>query len=139
MVCALGDSTGTSVLGKKSRAEMLKWFDNHNDDRGDPPEQWLAPFPELLKRCKKHHKLTLEPQQIKDICRLHRYFRNDFIHFTPKGWSIEKAGLPRIIGAALNAIEQLMGQHNVLMHLEEDEQQRLANSLKSARASLGIA
>jgi hypothetical protein len=117
---------------------MLKWFDNQNDNRGDAPEGWLARFPELPKLCRKQHKFTLEPQQIKDICRLHGEFRNDFIHFSPKGWAIEKAGLPRIIGAALNAIEQLMGQANVLVHLEEDQQQRLTHSLKSARAGLRI-
>jgi hypothetical protein len=69
---------------------------------------------------------------------LHKHFRNAFAHFTPQGWSIEIAILPGLIATALKAFERLMGNHNVLIHLEHDQRQRLIDSLKSTRASLGI-
>ena len=113
MVCAYADSTGTSVLEEKSAKKMLDWLDADQTTRGPYPKEQLAPFGELLKRCVAGNKLVFEPlvltpKQHKDIKRLHDHFRNDFAHFTPKGWSIEKAGLPRIICAALDAAEELM-------------------------------
>jgi hypothetical protein len=138
MVCALADTTGTSVLSKASRKEMLAWLDNKSEDGGDPPQEWLASFDDLLEKCRKELQLRLEPPQLKDICRLHKYFRNEFAHFTPKGWSIEKAGLPRLIGAALDAVEDLMGRQPIVIHLDKDDQRRLKKSLNSTRASLGI-
>jgi hypothetical protein len=38
-------------------------------------------------------------------------FRNRFSHFTPTGWSIEEAGLPRIVLTAIDAAEHLMLNH----------------------------
>ena len=78
----------------------------------------------------------LTPKQRKNIKRLHDHFRNNFVHFTPKGWSIEKAGLPWIVGAAIDAAEALMRQHNVIVHMNEDEQQRLTDALTTVRSHL---
>jgi hypothetical protein len=138
MVCALADTTGTSILSKESAAEMLDWLQSDHETRGEPPKEWLASFGQLFRMCKKAKILSLTAQQAKDILRLHRYFRNNFAHFTPKGWGIEKAGLPRMIGAALDAVEGLMQQHRVAMHLNEHDQGRLAKTLRTTRASLGI-
>ena len=54
--------------------------------------------------------LVLTGQQCRDIRRLHREFRNNFVHFIPTGWGIEKVGLPRIVGAALDVVEDLMNE-----------------------------
>jgi len=98
----------------------------HRKERGPrrSPSEWLASFDELLKRCRKELGLALEPQQLRDICRLHKHFRNDFAHFTPKGWSIEKEGLPRLIGAALDAVDDL--EHFPLV-LNREDSQRVVN------------
>jgi hypothetical protein len=137
MVCALIDTTGTSVLTKRSAAETLDWLEDRSDARGDQPDQRLADFASLFGRCLENG-LKLSESQIRDIRRLHRYFRNNFAHFMPQGWSIEKEGLPRIIGAALEAVEQLMNLHQVAVHLDDQQQQRLHAALRSTRGSLGV-
>jgi UDP-N-acetylenolpyruvoylglucosamine reductase len=83
--------------------------------------------------------LVLTSEQHKDIKRLHDHFRNDFAHFTPKGWCIEEAGLPRIVGAAVDAAEVLMRRHYVIVHMEEDQQQRLTDALATVRSHLPTA
>ena len=136
MVCALVDTTGTSILTKKSAIEMLRWLDADTATRGPHPDERLADFGELIKRCIASDLLVLTPTQRKDIRRLHDHFRNNFVHFTPKGWSIEKAGLPRIVGAATDAAEVLMQQHNVIVHMDEDQQQRLTDAMTTVRSHL---
>jgi hypothetical protein len=135
MVCALVDTTGTSVLRKQSAAEMLQWLEDRSENPGKPPIEWLASFGVLLDKCVDAG-LELTAKQREDINRLHNYFRNNFMHFTPKGWSIEKAGLPRIIGAALDATERLMAVPKVAIHLDAVQQQRLQTAFASVRESL---
>jgi len=48
--------------------------------------------------------MVLNTSQLKDINKLHEEFRNSFSHFTPQSWSIEKGGLPRIVGAGLDPV-----------------------------------
>jgi len=143
MVCAYADSTETSVLEKKSAKKMLDWLNADPTTRGPYPKERLAPFGELLKRCVAGRKpifepLVLTPTQHRDIKRLHDHFRNSFVHFTPKGWSIEKAGLPRMIRAALDAAEELMHRHYVIGHMDNDQQKRLTDALATARKHLAI-
>jgi hypothetical protein len=78
--------------------------------------------------------LVLTRRQHDDIKRLHEHFRNNFAHFIPKGWSIERVGLPRIIEAALYAAEILMNR--VAHRLDEDQQRRLKEALATARRHL---
>jgi len=53
------------------------------------------------------------------------------------GWWIEKAGLPQIITAAVDAVAALMSRHNVAVHLEEQIRERLNSTLSVIRAELG--
>jgi hypothetical protein len=140
MVCAYADSTGTSVLDKRSAKEMLNWLGADPATQGPYPGERLASFSELLDRCVAGNAifepLMLTPQQHKDIKQLHDHFRNTFAHFTPKGWSIEKAGLHRIVGAAIDATEVLMRRDYVIGHMDEDQQQRLTDTLTTVRNHL---
>src|SRR5262245_8208016 len=114
MVCAFADTSNTSILTKRSAAKMLDWLNADPASRGPYPEERLADFGELLDRCiagtPNFEPLVLTSRQHADIKRLHEHFRNNFAHFTPKGWSLEKVGLPRIIEAALYAAEILMNR-----------------------------
>ena len=54
--------------------------------------------------------------QERSIGQLNR-LRNEFIHFVPKGWSLEVSGLPQIVGDCLNAISFLVFEcGNVIWH-----------------------
>ena len=104
-------------------------------------ENRLEKFGVLLKRCIAGNRfcepLVLTPQQRKDINRLHREFRNTFIHFAPLGWSIEKATLTRIIGTALDAVEELLTREQVVNRFEAcDQEARLTKALLTARGAL---
>jgi hypothetical protein len=142
MVCALADSTGTSVLTNKSARTMLDWLNADADTRGKYPEERLAPFGQLLDRClagtPEFEPLVLTPKQIEDIKRLHDDFRNHFAHFAPMGWSIQKTGLPRIIEAALDAVKELMSRWQVAAHMNEDQRERLGRALHIAKLGLGL-
>jgi hypothetical protein len=143
MVCAYADSTGTSILDEKTGRKTLQWLQTPSKQRGREPKARMAEFGVLLKRCmtKGGHfgpALVLPLQQKKDIDRLHKEFRNNFAHFTPKGWSIEKEGLPRIMGAAIDATEGLMSHDQVMYRMSGNRLRRLKANLKAARAALGI-
>jgi hypothetical protein len=105
---------------------------------GEPPSERLASFDELLNRCiagtSRFEPLVLSPDKLKDIERLHRQFRNQFVHFVPMGWSIEKIGLPRIIEAALDTVNELLNR--VAHSMEEDQQKRLNSMLSTAKLAL---
>jgi hypothetical protein len=138
MVCAFADSTQTSILTKKSAAKVLDWLNADFDTRGEHPHERLATFRELLNRCiagaSQFEPLALSPDKLKDIERLHRHFRNQFAHFVPKGWSIEKLGLPRIIEAALDTVNELLNR--VTHRMEEDQQKRLHSMRSTAKLAL---
>jgi hypothetical protein len=141
MVCAYADSANTSILTKKSEAAMWDWHNADEDTRGPHPGERLADFGDLLKKCLagSHNcdPLVLTKEQRKDIDRLHM-FRNDFTHFTPKGYSIQQAGLPRIIGVALDVVEELMNRDQVIYRLDDDQQEHLRFALSTARAALCV-
>jgi hypothetical protein len=142
MVCALVDSTGTSVLSKKDRQRMLAWLDADTETRGEYPGEKLAAFYELLDRCTNADRadrdalLVLEPEQLKRIRQLHGHFRNNFAHFVPHHWSIAKADLPRIIDAALDAVEKLMERLPIEVRMSEHQRERLIKALYDARVAL---
>jgi hypothetical protein len=138
MVCALVDTTGVSVLGEDSAKAVLKRLEADSESRDKQPKERLATFLELFNRCCKQLDLKLTREQVRDIRRLNNDFRNNFAHFVPSGWAIEKAGLPRIIASALQGVENLMSHPRVLVHLDENDQLRLTRALKTIRASLGL-
>jgi|SRR5579884_138284 len=136
MVCALRDSAGISILNRKSAREMLEW---RKTGIGERPKEFLADFMTLLRRCRKAscmegHPLTLSGPQVDDVTYLHGEFRNQFAHFIPIGWSIEIAGLPRIIRAAIDATETLMAHPRVARKLTGNRTRRLADRISVARA-----
>jgi hypothetical protein len=140
MICALADSTGTSVLEKNSAKKTLDWLKAEIDTGGKPPLEKLLPFKRLLRRCTSGSEplLKLTPKQRRDISRLHDHFRNNFVHFLPhQGWSIPKAELPPIINAAMDAVASLMNGWPTNTRLCERQQERLSKALHDCKARLG--
>jgi hypothetical protein len=140
MVCALVDSTNTdiSVLSAKSAKKVVAWHNAEIETRGEYPDERLADFSELLDRCinTDHSEplLVLTPDALEDIRWLHGQFRNNFLHFRPQGWSIEKAGLPRFIRVALDAVERLMTRSTMVARQSEKQCEGLAKALHGCRA-----
>lgn len=127
IVCALHDGMGVSVLNDKSARAVLNW---HQEREGPYPEERLADFPTLLKRfCRKYPSVRAPTWQVRDLHRLHRHFRNNFEHFTPKSWSIEFAGLPRIVATPVDFIKMAMQLEPVKNRLTEIRLNRLRDNL----------
>ena len=129
IVCAIADSTGTSVLSKKSAKEMLAWLEKPTDKY---PQEFMADFKTLLEKTGK----KLSDREARDIRRLHS-FRNEFVHFTPKGWSLEIAGLPRIVCLALTLTSELMQAENVNRQMSGNKKRRLSNAIAAIRREVG--
>jgi hypothetical protein len=140
MVCALADSTGTSVLDESAK-KVLDWLNAGMP--GDPPDENLASFRRLLNRCTSGPEplLRLTPQQCQDITQLHDDLRNKFTHFLPHlSWSIPKADLSRIITTAMGAVESLMSRFPIETRVDGERQsERLNRALQDCEARFGCA
>ena len=140
MVCALADSTGTSVLDESAK-KVLDWLNAGMS--GDSPDENLASFRRLLNRCTSGPEplLRLTPQQCQDITQLHDDLRNKFTHFLPHlSWSIPKADLSRIITTAMGAVESLMSRFPMETRVHGERQsERLNRALQACEARFGCA
>jgi hypothetical protein len=106
MAIHLGSGNNLLVMRQKD-AEI--WLNAHDD--GNPyPDTKMDTFLNLYKKIKHHAILgyTFAPkgQQGNSIKRLN-LFRNEFVHFMPKGWSIELSGMPNICLDCLDIIKEL--------------------------------
>jgi hypothetical protein len=111
MVMALRGSDNLNCLKDKVAAEWLRAY-----RAGEQlPEEKLDNFLDLYKKINKPRKMTsymhskpfkpsgTQGSSIKKLSSL----RNDFVHFVPKGWSLEVTGLPQIFLDCLNIIDFL--------------------------------
>jgi len=93
----------------------------------------LISFDEALKRCQdsswmrmttlsKH--LQLSNQQEKSIRQLQKTFRNNFVHYIPKGWSIEIHGMPKIAIDVLEIVRFLALDTGNYVNLNKAQRRR---------------
>jgi hypothetical protein len=113
---------GNDLLVAKP-AHAKKWLAAYRGGN-DYPDMHMDYFLELFDKAKTQailgNRLRSTESQDKSVERL-LAFRNEFVHFMPKGWSIELAGLPEICIDALRLIEDLAA--NALSYRWEDEDQ----------------
>ena len=62
--------------------------------------------------------------------------RNEFIHFTPKFWSIEIEGIRSGFAAALRTIDALVFQSHTLWMMKDDDRARVRRAITSATSLL---
>ena len=140
MVLALRGGNGLLAL-RDDVAE--KWLDAYYNEKPYPEER-LDSFLNLYKKVKSDRAKILgnsrpyspvgtEGRSIKKLNEL----RDEFIHFTPKGWSLELSGLPRICSESVNMIEFLhRDSGNILLH-NESHHQRISKAIRDIRSALG--
>ena len=142
LVCVMSGTAGVGALNRKSRKEMLEWFEASRTDPNlpSPKERLDAPMT-LYQRAKnpEHMRefggipLDTTPEQDKDVKSLNT-FRKDFVHFAPHGWSIETAGLPRKILNVTIIIETLLLSHPAAkLRLEEKQTERAKEAIATLR------
>lgn len=118
IVCAI---SGTDQTGALKEEDRKKWLEHYEKKLG-PPEVKLATFLILFERMKKltgfHEKVDADMANLND-------FRNDFIHYTPKGWTIHAEGLPEIFLRCLKIVE-FLGWNPGKIHWYEDDDRLVA-------------
>jgi hypothetical protein len=140
-VCALrgADTSGVSVLDKTSGAAMWQWLDveSRKPQYPPPPEEKLAKTLELYKRAGKKqyldNPLPPNPARDEDVRRLNS-LRNEFIHFVPKGLSIELSGMPDIVCSACFCIEHLAMHFPTFdHHFREGHRERISAAVSALK------
>jgi len=140
MVCALRGTSNFAILTPESAQE---WMEAH--EQAQPlPQEVLDDFLNLYKKIKgdlmiqyvDSQKFTPKGQQGRSIKRLNE-LRNDFIHFTPKGLSLEVSGLPEVCLDVLAIIDFLVTQSgNIPLHRWHGLRERCLKLLADSRSKL---
>lgn len=137
MVLALQGTNGLNPLRNKCAREWMAAY-----ERGDGtfPERQLDNFLNLYKKIKSDRmKMYVNSQpfkpratQTRSVKMLNR-LRNDFIHFVPKGWSLEISSLPQIMQDCIDIISFLAFEcGNIIWHEEvlEDRAKELIDLIR---------
>lgn len=151
-VCILTGTDGTGALAEKSeKALMNKLYGetengrNLDDDTIEWPEEFIASLPELLQRLPDKFGATASKRSAKaypmnlagDLRRLHE-FRNRLTHFPPTSWSLEVAGLPRILLRSLDLTEAIMksGGYRRFNRFQDMDLDPLVSSIRQSLAAM---
>lgn len=109
MVLSLRHGNGLMALTDKSAKQFLEAY-----EKGEPSpgKERLDSFPNLYEKIKSeaagryanNERFMGSADHDRAMKKLNT-LRNEFIHFTPKGWSLELDGLPEISSRCLDVIE----------------------------------
>ena len=140
MVLALRGTNNLAILTPKSAAEWLEAYENRSPF---PKQERLDSFLNLYKKIKSDrmlmygHSKKFSPQrtQGRNIKRLNQ-LRNEFIHFIPKGWSIEVSGLPQVCIDCLSIIEFLGWESGNIIWHKSQVKPRAEKALDKSKAAL---
>lgn len=166
MVCHLTGTAGVGAGRRDYTKKMMEWHDRDRrgeirrkplgetilgiqshkivDSKDFPPVEKLARAKELFVRLSDESKRI--EREVGAIIRVtenqKRAFekldvlRNDFSHFTPKGWSIEVSGLPTIFINLINLIETISKDPWSFRHMSTDQKSRSDRLISEARTCL---
>ena len=140
MVLALRGTNHLNVLREK---DAQKWTDAYEQGKIRPTDLLLDSYLNLYKKIKSDRmnmytsSIQFKPKgtqgwSIKKLNSL----RNDFIHFIPKGWSIEISGLPRITQDCLDVIDFLAFDCGNIFWNESPLEVKTKNLLTKAKIKL---
>jgi hypothetical protein len=139
MVIALRQGNGLLALKDNIAAQWLR----ANREGGEYPVEKLDNFLNLYKKVKSDRmlcyghskKYVATPDHNRSVKKLNE-LRNEFIHFVPKGWSLEVTGLPEICLNCLEVIEFLAWESGNITLYEENQQERVRSAVKNTRKVL---
>jgi hypothetical protein len=115
LVAALAGTDSIGAYPEKIRRQWLLHFE-HPDwpDRPRPRDDRVESFSDLLRRAQDAADPWMEGRSV-HLTQLQQIdlalltdLRDDMEHVKPRGWGIEASGMPRILAAAADAIEQLL-------------------------------
>jgi hypothetical protein len=132
MVCAL---RGTNNLNVIKERYAKKWLEAYESGQPLPPREFIDSFLNLYKKIQDNRMLMYtvsrkfipSGQQDRSVKKLNQ-LRNKFIHFTPKGWSLEVSGLPQIGIDCVNVIRFLAFESENILWTDESFRLRLESA-----------
>ena len=139
MVLALWNGNGLLALRDKIAS---KWLDAYNNG-GQYPDEKLDEFLNLYKKVKDKDNFHVigagpfSPGATHDKSfSLLNFCRNEFIHFKPKGWSLELRGLPCVCLDVLDLIEYFGWQSTAIPWHKQALVPRAKRAVKHMRGTL---
>lgn len=130
MVLSLRHGNGLLALTDECFKQWMEAYEN----KTPYPVEKLDSYLNLYKKVKHtetgqiggNQRFVAKGTEGRNIKRLNR-LRNEFIHFTPKGWSLEIDGLPQICRDVSRLISFLGWEtHNVFWHSEQSKAEAMA-------------
>ena len=145
MVLALRGTDGLNVLTEKCAKE---WMESYEKGLNKNLNLKLDSFPNLYRKIQSSRMQILgisrvfEPKGTQNLSvRQLNNFRNEFVHFLPKGWSIEISGFPRIVIDCVDIIEFLSFDSENIFWSDDNLETRIKQScteIKKAASNLNI-
>lgn len=142
MVLALRGTNDLNVLTDECAEDWMAAY-----ERGDEnyPEPKLDTFLNLYKKIKSDrmkmygHSRPFKPSgtQGKSIKKLNN-LRNEFIHFVPKGWSLEVSGLPDIVDDCIDVICFLAFECGNLVWYEQGLETQTRDLIEKAKHGISL-
>jgi hypothetical protein len=128
IVCAISGSAGIGALKDEYAVAVLKSLGSRSTK---PLNIKLAAFPSLYSKMKTQLDFSGAVEVDRAVDRLNR-FRNDFIHFTPKGWSLQTTRLPHMTQSCLDVVQFLMSNPSHIRWYDDRNPRRVERLLKTA-------
>ena len=140
MVCHLSGTAQHGALTNKSQKLWLVW--HYKRQRGEitpcdqPPEDRLAGSSKLFKRLESSQIGSEVTERQKKAFKWLHDCRNDFTHFSPKAWSIERGSIEQTIGDVLDVICLITDNSDSFKLMTEEDRTTFRSKIEEIRSLL---
>ena len=118
-VCRLVTTASpVGAVAERNAAEWLEYFEKSSTEPNmTTPRTYLLSLPELLKAARKpgsagdgsgESGITVADDEVQWLTRFHNEIRNQFVHFEPRGWSLDISGIPELSKVIVKIIRDIM-------------------------------
>lgn len=124
------------AVTKQNAGEWLAFFEaSRLNPAAKPPKTHLMALPALLKAVRKSRSagdrsnssgVEISDQDLQWLCRFHEEVRNQFVHFEPRGWSLEISGISELSKLVGRIIQHVLDQGWAFRHQDETWRSALA-------------
>lgn len=135
------------ALTPANTKEWLEYFDCSRDDPETPmPPTRIASLPVLLKRVRRSNTIgsghsfdgiRITDGELGNLCHLHDEVRNQFVHFEPKGWSLEVTGMEIQIPLIVRIISDIDAAGWAFRHEDSEQMAAMRESIDQITIAAG--
>lgn len=141
-VCHLVTSASpVGAVTKQNAGEWLEYLERSRiDGEARAPRTYLLSLPGLLKAARKPHSagdrsnangVRVTDSELSWLCRFHDDVRNQFVHFEPRGWSLEVSGIPGLAQLISRIIGDIIDSGYAFRHQSEAWREALRCDLQA--------